>query len=127
MSTSNLQKMDSILSLFHYNPANLIGPRFKETRRDLMETLTGKRPLAKDCGINNLMDLFYSRVPLRDHTCQAHREELLKYAIAKLCNPAKHAEMIAAKNKRLLEEIEEAEKAGESVSYIAFLKNKLTE
>ena len=121
------EKLDAILYRFNYNPANVTGPHFKEMRRDLLEILTGKRPHAKDCGITVLLETFYAKFPLAIHTCQAHRERLLQYALAKFCNPAAHRKMVELRNAKLLEEIASAEKDGESVSYLAFLKNKLVE
>lgn len=123
----NYEKIDAILSQCRYNPANLTGPHCKATRKELLELLQGQKVLAKNCGINELMRYLYSIIPLKDHTCQAHRESLLTFALAKLLNPANHAKMVETKNARLLVEIKEAEEAGEKISYIAFLKNKLTE
>ena len=125
MTATQTAKLDSILSRFCYNPANLYGPRFKSERRDLLEVLTGKRPLAKDCGINIMLATLYAMIPLAVHTCQAHRESLLTFALAKLCNPAAHAKMVTLKNAKLVAEIASAEKDGCSVAYLAFLKNKL--
>lgn len=124
---NNHEKIDAILSQVNYNPANLTGPHCKATRKELLELLQGKKVLAKDCGINALMEYFYSIIPLKDHTCQANREELLKFALAKLFNPSNHAKMLLQKNAWIMREIERAEKDGERLSYIAFLKNKLTE
>lgn len=121
------EKIDAILSQVGYNPANLTGPHCKSTRKELLELLQGQKVLAKNCGINELMRYLYSIIPLKDHTCQANREELLKFALAKLLNPSNHAKMLLKKNASLMREIERAEKDGERLSYIAFLKNKLTE
>lgn len=86
MTTPEIQALAATVEKFHSNFWRFSGPGAKQLRRSIIETVTGKKPLAKDCGINAMMACLYDAFPVKDWTCEAHKEKLLAEAIRKAAN-----------------------------------------
>jgi hypothetical protein len=61
----------------HHGPAWMIGPRYQEARRDVIEAATGKHTNLNKSGINAMMHALYQVFPVPTYTCQADREKQL--------------------------------------------------
>lgn len=61
----------------------LSGPGAKHIRARVIEAATGKKPLAKDCGINKMMACLYEAFPVSGWTCEAVKDRMLADAIGK--------------------------------------------
>jgi hypothetical protein len=72
------QTAGAILSRFKFDPWNLMGPRNKQLRQQLMLAITGKRvPVAK-CGVNALQRELRQRIDTSAATCQAREPEIFR-------------------------------------------------
>ena len=74
----NKEQSAAILARFKFDPWNLMGPRNKELRRDLIIALTGqRRPLAK-CGVTEIQKILRDKIDVSQATCVAREPEMFK-------------------------------------------------
>jgi hypothetical protein len=74
----NKEHAKQMLKCFHYDPWNMMGPRHKLLRQNVIIAITGeKRPMAK-CGVTEIQKLLREHINTSAATCAAREPEVFK-------------------------------------------------